>query len=192
MIAQQDWIRIEAHVNNNSRYGIVSAGTLAELQRLQDRPESILSVLLEIKFYDLNTGTWETTPSIVAPCISYNKGNKSALFLVSPVAGLTFVPFGYMGSIENCETLAILEEASQTWPVKLHRASDTGYLRFPDSKNVQTYVAVDGKYVSVTFDLNTDAITALEVTDVAIPEGTAFVNITEADLMKLIGAPRII
>lgn len=191
MIAQQDWIRIEAHVNENSRYGIVSAGTLAELQRLQDRPESILSVLLEMKLYNSGAGTWETTPSYFAPCSSYNKSNKTALFLVSQLQGFTFVPFGYMGSIENCETLAILEEASQTWPVKLRKASDTGYLRFANSSNVQTYVAVDGKYVSVTLDQNTDAITALEVTDVAIPEGTAFVNITEADLMKLIGAPKV-
>lgn len=191
MIAQQDWIRIEARVNESSQYGIVSAGTLAELQRLQDRPESILSVLLEMKFYNMTTHTWETTPSLFAPCSSYNEGNKSALFLVSQILGFTFVPFGYMGSIENCETLAILEEASQTWPVKLRKTSDTGYLRFANSSNVQTYVAVDGKYVSVTVDPNY-AITALEVTDVAIPEGTAFVNITEADLMKLIGAPQVI
>lgn len=191
MITQQDWIRIEAHFNDNSRYGIVSAGTLAELQRLEDRPESILSVLLEMKLYNLATRTWETTPSYLVPCSSYNKANKSALFLVSQQQGFSFVAFGYMGSIENCETLAILEEASQTWPVKLRRASDTGYLRFANTQNVQTYVAVDGKYVSVTLDQNTDAITALEVTDVAIPEGTAFVNITEADLMKLIGAPKV-
>ena len=191
MIAQQDWIRIEARCNENSQYGIVSAGTLAELQRLQDRPESILSVLLEINLYDQTKGTWGTTPSHFVPCSSYNKGNKSALFLVSQLAGFTFVPFGYMGSIENCATLAILEEASQTWPVKLRSASDTGYLSFANAQNVQTYVAVDGKYVSVTLDQNTGAITALEVTDVAIPEGTAFVNITEADLMKLIGAPKI-
>lgn len=191
MIAQQDWIRIEAHVNNNSPYGIVSAGTLIELQRLQDRPESILSVLLETKNYDLLSGTWEAEPCHFIPCINYNKSNKSAMFFSSQMLGLTFVSFGYMGSIENCETLAILEEASQTWPVKLRKASDTGYLRFANASNVQTYVAVDGKYVSVTLDQNTDAITALEVTDVAIPEGTAFVNITEADLMKLIGAPKV-
>lgn len=191
MIAQQDWIRIEARYNENSQYGIVSAGTLAELQRLQDRTESILSVLLEVKFYNFVAGTWETTPSHFVPCSSYSKGDKSALFLVSQLAEFTFVPFGYMGSIENCETLVILEEASQTWPVKLRRASDTGYLRFANAQSVQTYVAVDGKYVSVTLDQNTDVITALEVTDMEIPEGTAFVNITEADLMKLIGAPKV-
>lgn len=181
MIAQQDFIRIKARVSDNAQDLIVEARALVELQRLQDRPESILAVLLE-GIYPEGAG-WETEPSHFFTCFAYNMKNKEATF------GYNHIRLGYMGSIENCETLAILEEASQTWPVALRSNTDTGYLYFYNIGH--TYVAVDGKYVSVTLDQATEVITALEVTDVEIPEGTDFVNITEADLMKLIGTPRI-
>lgn len=188
-IAQQDFIRIKARMRN-SQYGIVSASTLIELQRLADRPESMLAVLLEGVTYDNSTNLWGNEVTVFAPILSYNQKAKNIIFFAGVDSSTGLLPLTYMGSVANCETLVILEEASQTWPVKLRRASDTGYLRFANSSNVQTYVAVDGKYVSITLDSD-DAIATLEVTDVAIPEGTAFVNITEADLMKLIGAPRI-
>lgn len=97
-----------------------------------------------------------------------------------------------LGSRENIDGLIAIQDqmtdAEVVIPL-LRRAADTGYLYFTAKNNTRTYVAVDGKYVSVTLDSN-DAIETLEITAVAIPEGTAYVNISEVDLMKLIGAPR--
>ena len=183
-IAQQDYIILEAVGDSNTMHYIVSASTLAQLQKYMDRPAVLPSILLHYRAQD---GTDIGYGSIAA----YNPLSKKVYITTTNLISMNeLLPITYMGSIENCETLAILEEKSNTHPVRL-RKDDSYYLYFQATGSVKTFVAVDGKYVTVTLNAS-EAITALEVTDTEIPDGNAFINITEDELMKLIGAPRIV